>query len=43
MRGFRVGNFELFRLAGGSFELDGGAMFRCCAEGVVAKEIPPLQ
>ncbi len=32
MRGFRIGNFELFWLNGGTFELDGGAMF-----GVVPK------
>jgi glyoxylase-like metal-dependent hydrolase (beta-lactamase superfamily II) len=41
MRGFRVGNFELFRLAGGLFELDGGAIFGVVPKVLWQKKYPP--
>ena len=40
MRGFRLGNFELLWLNGGSFELDGGTMFGVVPKALWQKKYP---
>jgi len=39
-KGFRLGEFELFWLRGGSFELDGGAMFGVVPKALWSKKYP---
>lgn len=40
MAGFHLGNFELFWLNGGSFELDGGTMFGVVSKALCQKKYP---
>jgi glyoxylase-like metal-dependent hydrolase (beta-lactamase superfamily II) len=41
--GFKLGDFELFWLNGGAFELDGGAMFGVVPKVLWEKKYPPVE